>query len=184
MRKRIAAAVLAACVNLLGAANVDALVTPADDDDGPDGVDTIEFGKPEHGAHRATGIGANGAADGVVLPDTQVDRAWIARNEDGSWAAVTVRQGPPDVARIDVKSTGGFGIASDVTLEHLLGRAATYCADHGALKLVLRPEGVPIGIACYFVESRGFQYTRLRTVAGVDQLEFYRDLYRRTPEHA
>jgi hypothetical protein len=171
-------------VNLLGAANVDALVTPADDDDGPDGVDTIEFSKAEHGDRQATGVSAAGAADGVVVPDGQVDRAWIARNDDGSWAAVTVRQGQSDVARIDVKSTGGRGITSDLLLQQMLGRAAAYCADHGALKLVLRPEGVPIGIACYFVESRGFQYTRLRTVAGVDQLEFYRDLYRRTAEHA
>jgi hypothetical protein len=63
---------LAACINLLGTANADALVTP-DDDDGPDGVDTIEFGRSESHGHQSAGGLAAAAAAAAGEP---VDAAW------------------------------------------------------------------------------------------------------------
>jgi hypothetical protein len=182
-RKRIAAAVLAACVNVLGAAKVNALVTPADaDDDGPDGVETIEFGKAVEQARHASGsllAAASAAASG-----DPIDAGWISRAASGAWAAVTVEHRSPHIAYIDVTFGGapGDGGASppELTLNQLLGRALKFCGDRGVLKVVLQPDGLPIGSLCRFAESRGFQFSRVRSIDGLDHLEFYRDLYRRT----
>src|SRR4051794_21596612 len=86
VRKRIAAAVLAAFVNILGAANADALVV--DDDDGPDGIDSIEFGKAEEAGPHAPGAVAAAAAAAVGEP---LDAVWVARTATGARAAVTVQ---------------------------------------------------------------------------------------------
>jgi hypothetical protein len=173
VRKRIAAAVLAACVNLLGAANVDALVAP-DDDDGPDGVDTIEFGKSVEHSHHSAGalVAAAAAASGEP-----VDAGWVARTASGAWAAVTVQHRSPHIAYVDV--TSGSARRPDFALNQLLGRAIRFCADRGVLKLVVQPDDLPLGSLSRFVETRGFQFSRVKSIDGLDQLEFYRDLYRR-----
>jgi hypothetical protein len=173
VRKRIAAAVLAACVNLLGAANVDALVTP-DDDDGPDGVDTIEFGRALQHSHHAAGAAVAAAAAASGEP---IDAGWVARTASGVWAAVTVQHRSPHIAYVDV--TSGSAHPPDFAMNHILGRALAFCADRAVLKLVLQPDGLPLGSLRRFVEARGFQFSGVKALDGLDHLEFYRDLYRR-----
>jgi hypothetical protein len=160
-------------VNLLGAANVDALVTP-DEDDGPDGVDTIEFGKALEHSHHSAGalVAAAAAASGEP-----VDAGWVARTASGAWAAVTVQHRSPHIAYVDV--TSGSAQPPDFALNQILARALKFCADRSVLKVVLQPDDLPLGSLCRFVEDRGFQFSRVKSIDGLDYVEFYRDLYRR-----
>jgi hypothetical protein len=92
---------------------------------------------------------------------------------------VTVQHRSPHISFIDI--TTGRARTPDFALNQLVGRALVFCADRGALKVVLQPDDLPIGFLCRFVEARGFQFSRVRPVDGIDHLEFYRDLYHRVP---
>jgi hypothetical protein len=53
-----------------------------------------------------------------------------------------------------------------------------HCRDRGSLKVIVTAEGVASSAVRSLTESRGFQFSRVRSQAdGTEALEFYVDLY-------
>src|SRR3954470_8602878 len=93
MMKRLAAAVVAAFVNLLGAAspnaNADAMtaLVASADDDGPDTPDSVEYRRAEGtGAGRPVVLAMASAVCGEPI-----DGAWLVRHADGPVLAVAAQ---------------------------------------------------------------------------------------------
>jgi hypothetical protein len=200
MMKRLAAAVVAAFVNLLGSAapnaNADtmtALVTSADAD-GPDTtIDCVEYRRPLGGS------GGGGASRPVVLAMASavcgepIDAAWLVRRADDPLVAVAAQLRPDHVAVLDVMAAParrfgpGLSPASRADLAEPLHRALAFCRDGGALKVVVAVNAaagvVPVDALRVLAGSSGFQFTRARRLGDSDVVELYTDLYW-TEEHA
>ena len=167
--RRLAAAVLAAVVNLLASMDSDALVVG--DDDPGDGFGDVEWQpSASRESHRAAGRRA-ATPNAFGAP---IDGAWAVRLPTGQAAAVGVRHRDDFVAIVGLRVIAGCPGWDD-----LMSRAVASAQDHGALKLVVESEGVPAESVRSLAEARGFQFSRALRLEWVDVLEFYTDLYRR-----
>ena len=196
MMKRLAAAVVAAFVNLLSSASPNAsadamasMVTSADDD-GPDAPDTIEYRRSEGtGGGRPVVLAMASAVCGEPI-----DGAWLVRHADGGPVVAVAAQLRPDhVAMLDVVAAPALLpparlsplSSASVDPSEPLQRALAFCRERGALTVIVNTAAgaVPAGAVRRLADSNGFQFTRGRRVDGADVIELYTDLYW-TAEHA
>jgi hypothetical protein len=171
MTKRIAAAVLCAIVNFMGASDVSAGSVAADaDDDG--GTDYVEL-RNEHQATSTAQDPLLATASAVV--GGEIDHAWILRHHSGPSAAVAVQRNALD-------HTATVSLSLDVPVlpwEELLHRSLKFCRDEDVLKVTIESQGLGFASIRPVAEASGFVFSRARRVEGVHVAEFYTDLYHR-----
>jgi hypothetical protein len=170
MTKRIAAAVLCAIVNFMGAQDVGAY-TPDVDDDG--GTDYVELRRDhEHDTKREDPLLATASA----MVGGEIDHAWILRHHSGPSAAVAVQHNAID-------HTATVSLSLDVPVlpwEELLHRSLAFCRDEDVLKVTIESQGLGFAGIRSVAETSGFVFSRARLVEGVHVAEFYTDLYHRS----
>jgi hypothetical protein len=168
MMKRIAAAVLYTMVTATGV--VDAMDAAADldlDDDVTVVVQKKGDGSDRHpsGVLKAAGL----------LCGKPIEAAWIVHDTPGSYAAVAVSADDPLVAVLDIAVRG-----SPEPPDHLNGalrQALDHCRRHGALKVLVNLETIPLSQLQPILQARGYEFSRIRRVDGTPVAEFYTDLY-------
>jgi hypothetical protein len=168
MRKDLALAVLWAAVNLTAPFNLDA--TPFDqDDDADDAIECVEFSREGTAGLRVLDLASQACGEWI-------DSAWVARQAAGPPAAAAVQQTSPHVALINLTIDAPPEQHSSVTSE-LLGQALDHCRDHGALKVLIDPQGIPTAVVRNIAELHGYQFSRLDSTTKPATIEFYTDLY-------
>jgi hypothetical protein len=174
MSRHLAAAVLYAVVNLLGPLGVDASVVDWDDDDDA-GLECVEYRRESgHARSRVLEVASQSCGQ-------QIDRAWVASDARGSSAAA-LQQPITDIAVVNLAVVSVGGDATGLAAPVLAG-ALAHCRDEGALKVVVEAEGMDAQAVRRIVDSRGYQFSRMR--GGEDEvarIEFYTDLYRRSAQ--
>lgn len=178
MVKRLAAAVMAAFVGLIGPLSLDA--TPFDDSDDGEDIEVIQCHGEREGKPGSEGRSSRAALLAAArVCGEPVHAAWVAASHGRPRAAVTVELTSRDVAAVNLTADPRAGGRPD-WLPALLARALHFCRDQGCLKVVVAADGVPPAALRPLVESRGFQWSRARLDdGGAEVAEFYTDLYRR-----
>jgi hypothetical protein len=154
MTRRIAAAVLCAIVNLMGAQDVGAYTPDVDDDGSTDYVELRSDQK--HDTKRADPLLATASA----MVGGEIDHAWILRHHSGPSAAVAVQHNVLD-------HTATVSLSLDVPVlpwEELLHRSLTFCRDEDVLKVTIESQGLGFASLRSVAEASGFVYTRARLV--------------------
>lgn len=174
MMKHMAAAVLYAVVGLLSPVDLDTLARGAE---GDGDLECVAFEtEPER---RGDSLVLTAASR---LCGASIDGAWVVRHHHHPAAAAAIHQTRDHVALVDLAAsmTGAVAAPGDAAKVSttLLAAALDRCRTNGALKVVVRAQGLHEADVRRLAEPRGYRFSRSRSDAdNAEIVEFYTDLY-------